>query len=130
MITKPSAREARARRRKRVRAKIHGTPERLRLCVFRSSANIYAQIIDDDQGHTLVAASSLEKSIRAAVPTTAGDDEAVRGKIALASAVGRTLAERALQAGMNRVVFDRAGYLYHGRVKALAEGARAGGLDF
>jgi large subunit ribosomal protein L18 len=130
MITKPSARAARARRRKRVRAKIHGTRERLRLCVFRSSANIYAQIIDDDEGHTLVAASSLEKSIRAAVPAAADGDEAESGKIALASVVGRTLAERALQAGLSKVVFDRAGYLYHGRVKALADGARAGGLDF
>jgi large subunit ribosomal protein L18 len=130
MITKSSARAARARRRKRVRAKIHGTQERLRLCVFRSSANIYAQIIDDDQGHTLVAASSLEKSIRAAAEAAASGEDAETGKTALATAVGRTLAERAAQAGLNRVVFDRAGYLYHGRVKALAEGARAGGLDF
>jgi large subunit ribosomal protein L18 len=130
MITKPSARVARARRRKRVRARIHGTQERLRLCVFRSSANIYAQIIDDDQGHTLVAASSLEKSIRAAADTAGGDEAGETGKVALATVVGRTLAERAAQAGVTKVVFDRAGYLYHGRVKALADGARAGGLDF
>jgi large subunit ribosomal protein L18 len=130
MITKPSARIARARRRKRIRAKVHGTRERLRLCVFRSSANIYAQIIDDDQGHTVVAASSLEKSIRAAAEAAVTGDDAETGKIALATAVGKTLAERATQAGLSKVVFDRAGYLYHGRVKALAEGARAGGLDF
>jgi large subunit ribosomal protein L18 len=129
MITKSSARVARERRRRRVRAKIHGTPERLRLCVFRSNAHIYAQIIDDNQGHTLVAASSLEAPIRAAVGGGGSADDA-QGKIALATVVGKTLAERALQAGLNKVVFDRAGYLYHGRVRALAEGARAGGLDF
>src|SRR5271166_6606121 len=98
MITKLNARATRARRRKRVRYKIHGTEERLRLCVFRSSANIYAQIINDDQGHTLVAASSLEKSIRAAAQLDGDAGESANGKIALANAVGKTLAERALQA--------------------------------
>jgi large subunit ribosomal protein L18 len=130
MITKPSARVARERRRRRVRAKIHGTPERLRLCVFRSNAHIYAQIINDDEGHTVVAASSLEAPIREAAHVAGSGEAAESGKIAVATAVGRTLAERAVQAGLSKVVFDRAGYLYHGRVKALAEGARAGGLDF
>jgi len=125
MITKPSARVARTRRRKRVRAKIHGTDERLRLCVFRSSTHIYAQIINDDQGHTLVAASSLEKDVRAQSPA-----EGENSKIRHAAEVGKLLAARAKEKGVDKVVFDRAGYLYHGRVKALAEGARAGGLDF
>jgi large subunit ribosomal protein L18 len=125
MITKQSARAQRTRRRKRFRGKIYGTPERLRLCVFRSSAHIYAQIIDDDRGHTLVAASTLDKDLRGAA---AGDDE--HAKIAQATAVGKLIAQRAKEQGLSKVVFDRAGYLYHGRVKALAEGAREGGLDF
>src|SRR5579864_1114184 len=119
MITKRTARSQRERRRKRVRAKIHGTQERLRLCVFRSSAHIYAQIIDDDLGHTLVAASTLDQTVRTATPA-----EGEAGKISEATAVGKLLAERAQEKGLSRVVFDRAGYLYHGRVKALAEGAR------
>ncbi|MDB5076693.1 MAG: ribosomal protein [Chloroflexi bacterium] len=125
MITKKNAREARERRRKRVRGKISGSQERLRLCVFRSSAHIYAQIINDDEGHTLVAASTVEKDLRSANPV---DGE--NAKVAQATAVGKLLAQRAKEKGLSKVVFDRAGYLYHGRVKALAEGAREGGLEF
>jgi large subunit ribosomal protein L18 len=125
MITKKDARAARERRRKRVRGKISGTSERLRLCVFRSSAHIYAQIIDDDQGHTLVAASSLDKEMR-----QRSEGESSAAKSAQASEVGKLLALRAKEKGLNKVVFDRAGYLYHGRVKALADGAREGGLEF
>ena len=123
MIGKKTARAARERRRKRVRATIRGTQERLRLCVFRSSVHIYAQIIDDDRGHTLVAASTLDKEVRSSA-------EGAGAKIAQAQEVGKLLARRAQEQGLARVVFDRAGYLYHGRGKALAEGARAGGLDF
>jgi large subunit ribosomal protein L18 len=92
--------------------------QRPRLNVFRSSANIYVQIIDDDRGHTLVAASSLE------APAAEGK------KVEQARAVGRLAAQRAREQGITRVVFDRGGYLYHGRVKAVADGARAGGLEF
>jgi large subunit ribosomal protein L18 len=127
MIGKQSARMAREHRRKRVRGKIHGSAERLRLCVFRSSAHIYAQIIDDDQGHTLVAASSLEKPLRA---IAASGDGAKNAKTSQAAEVGKLLAQRAKDKGLSKVVFDRAGFLYHGRVKALADGAREGGLDF
>lgn len=108
--------------RRRVRARIHGTAERPRLSVFRSNRYIYAQLIDDDRGHTLVAASSLEPEMRAM--------REGRTPIQIAFEVGRRLAERALARGITRVVFDRNGYLYHGRVKALAEGAREGGLVF
>ena len=125
MITKKNARVARERRRKRVRGKISGTDERLRLCVFRSSAHIYAQIINDADGHTLVAASTLDPELRA--PESKSDEKA---KVAKATEVGRLLATRAKAKGLEKVVFDRAGYLYHGRVKALADGAREGGLDF
>jgi large subunit ribosomal protein L18 len=125
MIRKQSARAARERRRKRVRAKIHGGTERLRLCVFRSSAHIYAQIINDDEGRTLVAASTIERDVRAKAKP--GDES---GKVAQAAEVGKLLAQRAKDKGLTKVVFDRAGYLYHGRVKALADGAREGGLDF
>src|SRR6185437_5833133 len=125
MIGKKSAHVGRERRRKRVRGKIHGTPERLRLCVFRSSAHIYAQIIDDDRGHTLVAASTLDKALGESAA-----EESDNAKMAKATQVGKLLAQRAKEQGLAKVVFDRAGYLYHGRVKALADGARAGGLDF
>lgn len=103
---------------RRVRAKIHGTAERPRLSVFRSNQNIYAQLIDDKAGHTIVAASSLEDGISGGKP------------VEVSRAVGERIAQKALEAGIQRVVFDRNGYLYHGRVKALAEGARAGGLQF
>jgi len=125
MIGKQNARAARERRRKRVRGRISGTSERLRLCVFRSSAHIYAQIINDEDGHTLVAASTLDKELRSAEST--GEAKA---KVAQAAEVGKLLAQRAKEKGLSKVVFDRAGYLYHGRVKALADGAREGGLDF
>jgi large subunit ribosomal protein L18 len=125
MIGKKDTRAGRERRRKRVRGKIHGTSERLRLCVFRSSAHIYAQIIDDDRGHTLVAASTLDKTLGESAA-----EESENAKMAKATQVGKLLAQRAKEQGLAKVVFDRAGYLYHGRVKALADGARAGGLDF
>jgi len=114
---------ARARRHARVRKKIFGTPERPRLCVHRSHKNIHAQIIDDVAGRTLVSASSLEKSVREA----AGE---AKGKIALSKAVGEVLAARAKEKGIEKVCFDRGGYKFHGRVKALADAAREGGLVF
>lgn len=119
MIKKPNTNAQRLKRHKRVRAKISGTPETPRLNVFRSEANIYAQLIDDVNSVTLAAASSLEKDI-------AG----FGGNVTAASAVGKLLAERAKAKGIETVVFDRGGYLYHGRVQALAEGAREGGLKF
>ena len=119
MINRPNTNAQRLKRHKRVRGKISGTPERPRLNVFRSGTNIYAQIIDDLAGNTLVSASSLEKGFEG----TGGNCEA-------AKKVGMTLAERAKAKGIEAVVFDRGGYVYHGRVKALAEGAREGGLQF
>ena len=119
MINRPDTRSQRIKRHKRVRAKISGTPERPRLCVFRSETNIYAQVIDDVNGVTLVSASSLEK------------DFACEGtKSDAAKQVGLNVAQRAKAKGIETVVFDRGGYVYHGRVKALAEGAREGGLQF
>jgi len=109
----------RSRLRYQLRVKSHGRP---RLSVFRSGKNIYAQVIDDSQGRTLAAASSLDKDVRAGIKT--GADKAA------AAAVGKLVAERALAAGVTEVVFDRGAYLYHGRVKALAEAAREGGLAF
>lgn len=109
-------------RHRRVRKKVAGTPEQPRLCVFRSLRHIYAQVIDDTRGHTLAAASSLE---------AAGQGDAASGpKITVSTAVGKMVAERALAQGVSRVVFDRGGYRYHGRVRALAEAAREGGLQF
>ena len=119
MIKRPDTRGQRIKRHKRVRAKISGTAERPRLSVFRSEANIYAQIIDDVAGNTLVSASSVEKGF-----------EGNGGNIEAAKKVGAMVAERALQKGIEEVVFDRGGYVYHGRVAALAEGAREGGLKF
>lgn len=113
----------RERRHKRVRAKVNGTAARPRLNVFRSSAHIYCQIIDDVKGHTLVAASDLEDDVR----ERAGDDAA---KVARARIVGELIAQRAKEAGVDAVVFDRGGFLYHGRIKAVADGAREGGLKF
>ena len=119
MINRPDTRSQRLKRHKRVRAKISGTPERPRLNVFRSETNNYAQLIDDVSGKTLVSASSLEK------------DFAVEGtKTDAAKQVGRNIAERAKAKGIENVVFDRGGFVYHGRVQALAEGAREGGLQF
>ena len=119
MINRPDTRSQRIKRHKRVRAKISGTPERPRLNVFRSEANIYAQIIDDVNGVTLVSANTLEKNF-----------EGATGNAEAAKKVGLLVAERALAKGIEEVVFDRGGYVYHGRVAALAEGAREGGLKF
>lgn len=113
----------RKRRHVRVRAKVNGTPRRPRLNVFRSSAHIYAQVIDDTQGHTLVAASDLEQEIK----ERAGEGAT---KAARAKAVGLIIGERAKAAGIETVVFDRGGFLYHGRVRAVADGARESGLAF
>ena len=119
MIKRPATKAQRIKRHKRVRAKVSGTPERPRLNVFRSEKNIYAQIIDDVNGVTLVSASSLEKGF--ACEGTKSD---------AAKQVGVTLAQRAKDKGIEVVVFDRGGHLYHGRVAELAEGAREGGLEF
>ena len=119
MVSKADSNKARLRRHRRVRGKISGTAERPRLNVFRSETNIYAQIIDDVNGVTLVSASSLEKDFH--VDGTKSD---------AAKQVGINVAERAKAKGIETVVFDRGGYVYHGRVKALAEGAREGGLQF
>ena len=122
---KPIARKTlrRKRRRARSRRRITGTPERPRLTVFRSHKNIYAQIIDDSAGQTLVAASTMEKPICEQIAGTTG-------KIPVAGAVGTALAAKAVEAGIKKVVFDRNGYPFHGRVRELAEAARKGGLDF
>ena len=136
-------RAARLRRHERVRERVSGTPQRPRLCVFRSLKHIYAQIIDDQVGRTLVAASDLEKDFRLptdgkkparskkaeARPETAPPDEG-KAKKDVASRVGGLLAQRALEKGIKMVVFDRGGYRFHGRVKALAEAARKAGLQF
>ncbi len=114
-----STERRKARVRRALRANAGGRP---RLSVFRSSAQIYAQVIDDEKGVTLAAASSLEKALREELKNGANVEAARR--------VGKQLAERARQAGVDKVVFDRGGYMYHGRVKALAEGAREGGLEF
>ena len=113
-------RAARQRRHLRLRKRVSGTPERPRLAVYRSLSHIYAQVIDDVAGRTLVAASDLEAGLRG----TAGK------KTDVARQVGALIGERAKSAGVNQVVFDRGGFLYHGRVKALAEGARGAGLSF
>lgn len=119
MITKQDTNKARLQRHKRVRAKISGTPDRPRLCVYRSNANISAQIIDDVNGVTLVSATTTEK-----------DFGVYGGNKTAAREIGKKIAERALAKGIEAVVFDRGGYLYHGRVQELAEGAREGGLKF
>ena len=119
MVSKVNKNAMRLKRHIRVRGKISGTPECPRLNVFRSNANIYAQIIDDVNGVTLASANTLEKGF-----------EGSTGNVEAAKKVGLTLAERAKAKGIEVVVFDRAGYLYHGRVAALAEGAREGGLQF
>jgi len=112
----------RVRRQRRVRKKLSGTPERPRLCVFRSSKHIYAQMVNDQTGTTLVAASTLEPDIKAQVK--------YGGNKAAATVVGRVVAERAKQAGIDKVCFDRRSYKYHGRVAALAQAARDAGLKF
>jgi large subunit ribosomal protein L18 len=119
MIRKIEKKAIRSRIHARIRRKLRGTAERPRLAVFRSVAHIYAQVIDDAEGKTLVSASSVDKGAK-----TNG------GNVAAAKAIGKTVAERAKVKGIKRVVFDRGGYQYHGRVKALAEAARAAGLEF
>lgn len=121
------SRKLRLVRHARVRKRVRGHGERPRLCVFRSLRHIYAQIIDDTTGHTLVAASSLEA---AAGKGSGSKDSGQVAKLAASQSVGKLVAERAKEQGINQVVFDRGGYKYHGRVKALAEGSREGGLDF
>jgi len=120
MSTKQTLRDRRKQRlRYQLRQKSHGRP---RLSVFRAEQNIHAQVIDDEKGHTLAAASTLDKTLRETLKTGANKEAA--------TAVGKLLAERALAAGVTQVVFDRGSYLYHGRVKALADAAREAGLDF
>jgi large subunit ribosomal protein L18 len=114
--------QARLKRKKRIRKKMIGTPERPRLCVFRSTKHIYAQVVDDSPGRILAAASSVEKAIR-----ESGD---LKGKMNAAGMVGKLVAQRALGQGVKKVVFDRNGFLYHGRVKAVSDGARESGLEF
>jgi len=113
---------ARIKRRRRIRKRIKGTTSRPRLCVFRSAKHIYAQIIDDTRGLTLVSASSNEVEIR--------QKEKFENKVALATFIGKQVGERAREKGIQEVVFDRNGFLYHGRVKAVSEGARESGLEF
>ena len=113
---------ARLKRKKRIRKHLVGTQERPRLSVFRSSRHIYAQVIDDTDGRTLVAASSLEKAVK--------EQPEFENKVALAGFVGKLIGERAIKKGISKVVFDRNGFLYHGRVKAISDGARETGLDF
>lgn len=122
MITKKSKNESRQARQRRVRKKVSGTPNKPRLNVFRSLKNIYAQVIDDTTGVTLVSASSLEKEVASQLSGT-GNKEAAR-------LVGKLVSERAQAKGIEAVVFDRAGYIYHGRVKEVGEGAREAGLKF
>ena len=117
MINKKDTNAQRLKRHKRIRSRLSGTAEKPRLCVFRSNGNIYAQIIDDVTGNTLAAASSLDR-----------DFEGFGGNREAARRVGTAVAKKALDAGITQVVFDRGGYLYHGRVKELADGAREAGL--
>lgn len=112
-------RKKRERRKRRVRAKIFGTKEKPRLCVFRSKKNIWVQVIDDEKGHTLVSASSKEVNSQKKLT-----------KKEIAFEVGKLIAKKALELGIKKVVFDRKGYQYHGRIKSLAQGAREGGLQF
>ncbi len=122
MASVNSKKESRLKRKKRIRKKVQGTTDRPRLSVFRSARHIYAQVIDDGAGLTIAAASTVEPAVR--------ELPAFDSKTAKAVHVGKLLAERAREKGVNKVVFDRNGFIYHGRVKALSEGAREGGLDF
>jgi len=118
----PDRLTGRDRRRRRIRKRIQGAPERPRLAVFRSNKHIYAQVIDDTSGMTLVSASSLEPEVRGR--------EDLNNKVAVATLIGKLVGERALAKGVKQVVFDRNGFLYHGRVKAVSDGARESGLNF
>lgn len=114
--------KARLKRKQRIRKNLKGTPTRPRMSVFRSARHIYAQVIDDTAGQTIAAASSVEKTVK--------EQPKFDDKVATANFVGRLLAERAVEQGVQKIVYDRNGFLYHGRVKALSEGARKAGLDF
>jgi len=122
MISKTCRNDIRKRKHDRVRAKISGTAQRPRLCVFRSLSNIYAQVIDDEAGKTLASASTLDSEIK--------EKAAFGGNVDAAKEVGKLVAKRALEKGIETVVFDRGGYIYHGRVMSLAEAAREAGLKF
>jgi large subunit ribosomal protein L18 len=122
MINKPNKNAIRLRKHVRVRKKIKGTTERPRLDVYRSLKNIYAQIIDDTKGNTLVAASTLDESLKGKLKFGGNKDAAKE--------VGKLIAQKALKSGIKQVVFDRGGYIYHGRVKELADAAREAGLEF
>ena len=122
MISKKSRSEVREKKHKKIRNRFSGTPERPRLSVFRSNSHMYAQIIDDTKGHTLAAASTNEKDVKAALKNT-DDTEA-------AAYVGKLIGERAVKKGIKAVVFDRGGFVYHGKVQALADAAREAGLEF
>ncbi len=115
-------RQARIKRKKRIRKKMAGTQDRPRLSVFRSARHVYAQIVDDSRGETVVTASSVEKDVKGHAP--------FKNKVALAMHIGELIAQRAAEKGIKKVVFDRNGFLYHGRVKAISDGARKAGLDF
>jgi len=115
-------RQTRLKRKKRIRKKITGTTEQPRLCVFRSAKHIYAQVVDDSTGRTLASAASVENAIKS--------QPDLKGKIAVATLVGKAVGERAIKKGVAKVVFDRNGFLYHGRVKAVSDGAREAGLSF
>ena len=121
MITKKSRSEIRHKKHARLRNRISGTAGRPRLCVFRSNNHMYAQVIDDVKGHTLCAASTMDKEAK---------DLEYTDNVDAAAFVGKTIAERALAKGIKEVVFDRGGFIYHGKVKALAEAAREAGLEF
>jgi len=114
--------KARLRRKKSIRKRLSGDTERPRLCVFRSAKHIYAQLVDDNSGHTLVSASTVEKEVK--------EKSKFSNKVEAADFIGQRLAERAMDKGIKMVVFDRNGFLYHGRIKAVSEGARKAGLIF
>ena len=122
MITKKSKSEIRVKKHTRLRNRFHGTAVRPRLSVYRSNMHIYAQIIDDDAQRTLVSASTVQKDVKAELDKT--------NDVAAAAYLGKVIAQRALNAGINEVVFDRGGYVYHGKIKALADAAREAGLEF
>ena len=122
MISKKSRTEVRVKKHKRMRNRLSGTPSCPRLCVFRSNSHMYAMIVDDTNGKTLVAANTLQKDIAAELEHT--------NDVAAAAAVGTAIGKKAVEAGIKEVVYDRSGYLYHGRVQALADAAREAGLDF
>jgi large subunit ribosomal protein L18 len=122
VVLAESRKESKERRHIRTRKKVSGTPERMRLSVYRSLNHIYAQIIDDSKGNTVVSASSLDKEL--------SDAKSNRGNIKTAKLIGELIAKRALERGIKKIVFDKSGYIYHGSIKAIAEAAREAGLEF